>query len=237
MTYPGVDLALVLSHDGLDVLLHDALELGLVLDGGNPGRQLGVPDSGVTTDELVVGSGVLDKSIGSGEGELALLALGGIPLHGVLRGDLTEVGVDDGGIGLVVEGVLVGGNTDVLLALGHELLVDGALGTVGAGEGATSGSTTGGRLHDDGAGGRAGRSSAGLGSSSSGSRGSSGSGEALGVPLVGGLAHGSGCADGLAGEAATTTLAVDGDCGEDSRAGREREDGEVELHLGSGCRM
>jgi hypothetical protein len=80
-TYPCVDLALVFADDAVDVGLHHAGELGLVGDGGDPGRQLAVPDSGVTTDQLAVGGGEVDEVVRAGECELALSALGGVPLH------------------------------------------------------------------------------------------------------------------------------------------------------------
>lgn len=82
-TYPSVDLALVLTHNLLDVVGHDLLERGLVLDGRNPGRQLRVPDGGVTADELAILRRKVDELVGTAEGELALRALGGIPLHAV----------------------------------------------------------------------------------------------------------------------------------------------------------
>ena len=76
----------------------------------------------------------------------------------VLRSDLTEVGLDDGGVGLLGESALVGGHTEVLLALGLEHGVERALLAVGeAGSGSGLSNAAG---HDD----RAGNGSNGAGS-------------------------------------------------------------------------
>lgn len=80
-THPGVDLALVFADNPVDVGLHHAGELGLVGDGGDPGRQLAVPDGRMATDQLAVGGGEVDEVVRAGECELALDALGGVPLH------------------------------------------------------------------------------------------------------------------------------------------------------------
>lgn len=80
-TYPGVDLALVVADNTVDVGLHHARELGLVGDRGHPGRQLAVPDGGVATDQLAVGGGKVDEVVRAGECELALGTLSGVPLH------------------------------------------------------------------------------------------------------------------------------------------------------------
>jgi hypothetical protein len=112
-THPCVDLALVAADDGLDVVLHDRDQGGLVVDGGDPAGDLAVPDKGVTTDELAVGLSPVDEPVSTSEVELATRRLGGIELHGVLGGDLAEVGlgsvVDVG----VAENVLVAGSAPV----------------------------------------------------------------------------------------------------------------------------
>ena len=112
----------------LDVVLNGSLELVLVLDVLNPLRELRVPDKSVTADlEAVLGSKV-DNLVSAGKVELALLRLGGIPLHGVLGGDLAEVGLDDGVVLLALEQVGVGDGAVVGLALGLDELVDALLG-------------------------------------------------------------------------------------------------------------
>jgi hypothetical protein len=139
---PGVDLALVLGQELGDVVLHDAGQGGLVLDGRNPGGQLAVPDGGVTTDQLLVVGGELDSLVGGAQVELALAGLSSIPLHAalivsmnishcrladnlrVLGGDLTEVGLDDGGVLGLVEPAGVRAGTEVLLALLDHSIVD-----------------------------------------------------------------------------------------------------------------
>ena len=93
--YPDEDLALVAAHDGLDVVLHHGNQSVLVVDLGDPGRQLRVPHERVTTDELAVALGPVDDSIGTAELEVATRRLSGIELHRVLGGDLTEVGLCD----------------------------------------------------------------------------------------------------------------------------------------------
>ena len=140
---PRVNLAGVGGHELLDVGNHDFLELGLVGDGRDPGGELGVPDGGVSTDELVVLGGEADERVGAVEGELALGGLGGIPLHAVLRSDLAEVVHDDLLVLALAEGTLVGGNTEVLLAVRLEGSVEGALGSVGTASSDVGGRTVG----------------------------------------------------------------------------------------------
>ena len=115
---PGVDLTLEVTHDGGDVVLHDSGQGGLVPDGRDPTGKLGVPDGGVSTDELAIVLGELSSLVGGAEGEFAAGRLGSIPLHGVLRGDLTKVGLDDGSVLALVESAWVSGGTEVLPALG-----------------------------------------------------------------------------------------------------------------------
>jgi hypothetical protein len=93
--YPDEDLALVAAHDGPDVSLHHGNQSVLVVDLGDPARQLRVPNECVTTDELAVALGPVDDGIGTGELEVATRRLSGIELHGILGGDLTEVGLCD----------------------------------------------------------------------------------------------------------------------------------------------
>jgi hypothetical protein len=93
------------------------------------------------------------------------LTLSSIPLHRVLRGDGTELGLDDVGAGSDTEGTGIGSNTPELLAAGDKLGVEASAGGGLSGGGTSSG---GGRL-------------------SGGDRrlgGGSGAGEALGVVLV-----------------------------------------------------
>jgi hypothetical protein len=69
----------------------------------------------------------------------------------VLRSDLAEVGLDDGGVGLLGETALVGSHTEVLLALGLEEGVERALLAVGEADRGGSGLSNAGG-HDDRAG-------------------------------------------------------------------------------------
>jgi hypothetical protein len=80
---PGVDLALEVSHDAADVVLHDSGQGGLVPDGADPAWELGVPDGGVSTDELAVVLGESNSLVGGTEVELATRGLSSIPLHAV----------------------------------------------------------------------------------------------------------------------------------------------------------
>lgn len=127
-TYPGVDLALEVASNVLDVVLDGVLHLGLVLNVVNPLRKLGVPDESVTSDLEAVLGGKVDDLVAAAKVELALLRLGGIPLHRVLGGDLTEVGLDDGVVLLALEKVGVGDGAIVELALVLDQLVDAFLG-------------------------------------------------------------------------------------------------------------
>ena len=74
------------------MVLHDRNKGVLVVDLGNPARKLAVPDEGVTTNELAVGLGPVDKVISTTELEVATGRLGGIELHGVLGCNLAKVG-------------------------------------------------------------------------------------------------------------------------------------------------
>ena len=153
---PGVDLALAASHDGLDVVLHDGGQSGLVTDLADPRGQLRVPDGGVATDELAVVLGKLDRLVGSAKVEVAARGLGGIPLHRVLAGDLAKVGLDDGSVLAAVESVGVSGSTKVLPALGLHGGIEALCGLalrevdLGLGEGGGSDQSTGGKEGDEG---------------------------------------------------------------------------------------
>lgn len=112
-TYPCVDLALVAADDGLDVVLHDRDQGGLVVDVGDPGGHLAVPDKGVTTDKLAVGLSPVDEPVSTAEVEVATRRLGGIELHGVLGGDLAEVGLSSVVDGALAKNALVAGSAPV----------------------------------------------------------------------------------------------------------------------------
>jgi hypothetical protein len=132
---PGVNLALVAAHQCVDVVLHHRGQCGLVTNLRNPAGKLRVPDEGVSTDELLVGSGEAGYRIGVCEVELAARALSSIELPAwdvlvlhttendaffrlpVLCGDLSEVCLDDGSVLSSVESVGVSGGTEVLPAL------------------------------------------------------------------------------------------------------------------------
>jgi len=115
-THPSVDLALVATHDGVDVVLQHSSQLSRVVDVGDPSRQLGMPDHIVAADNLVVCCGPVDQVVGSGETELVLDRLRSVPLHAVLRRDLTEVLFIGRGIDGVAEGALVGAGAPVAIA-------------------------------------------------------------------------------------------------------------------------
>ena len=118
---PCVDLALVAANDGLDVVLHDRDQGGLVVDVGDPGGDLAVPNKSVATDKLAVGLSPVDEPVRTTEVELATRRLSGIELHGVLGGDLAEVGlgcvVDVG----VAKSALVAGSAPVPRCLSVKL--------------------------------------------------------------------------------------------------------------------
>lgn len=123
MTYPSVDLALVATHDSLDVVVHDIGQGSRVGDGRNPCWKLGVPDQSMTTNLEVVRSGKVDKSVSTGEGELALSRFSGVPLHTVLWCDLAKVGLSNGCTLGHAEAVRVGACSPVELALCLECCV------------------------------------------------------------------------------------------------------------------
>ena len=67
---PGVDLALEVSHDLGDVVLHDVGEGSLVVDVLDPLGQLGVPNQSVTTNELAILGSKLHQVVASCEVEV-----------------------------------------------------------------------------------------------------------------------------------------------------------------------
>ena len=232
---PGVDLALEVGHDLGDVVLHHIGELGLVGDLLDPVGELRVPDKSVATDELAVLGGEVDEVVTTVEVEVAVGGLGGIPLHAVLRGDLTEVGLDNGRSLRVAECALVSGSTEVLLALGLEESVQ----TVGglsrglvAGSDRGLGSNRGGL--DSGSGGGHGRGRAGAGS-----------GNALRVPVVRGSAVVARNTGRGTGEALATALSVGissldvsrGSGGQRCREDNGGKSGGRDIHLEKSCRL
>jgi hypothetical protein len=234
---PSVDLALEVGHDLSDVVLHDVREGGLVVDVLDPLGKLGVPNQSVATDELTILAGKVDEVVATSEVKLALGGLSGIPLHAVLGGNLTKVGLDDGSGLSVTKSTLVSSSTEVLLALGLEELVQavGGLGRAGLVAGGDRGLGRG--------------SSAGLDNTgSSGScdrsgRTRAGTGNALGVVGVGnGTVVASNAGRGAA-EALATALSVGIGSLYVSRASRGQrcrkdnggEGGGRDIHLGSVC--
>jgi hypothetical protein len=117
------------------VVLDDSRQSRFVADLRDPAGQLRVPNSSVSTEELVVILGELCGLVGGAESELAAGALSGIPLHAiidehqhqtskpwsgnipVLRSDLTKVCLDDGGVLATIESAGVCGSTEVLATL------------------------------------------------------------------------------------------------------------------------
>jgi hypothetical protein len=120
VTYPSEALALEVASDLSNVVLNHLSELSLVGDALDPGRKLRVPDKSVATEHLAVLGSESSGLVGSVESELAAGSLDSIPFHAVLRGDLTEIGLDDVGSLRRAEGTGVGTGTVVLLALGDE---------------------------------------------------------------------------------------------------------------------
>jgi hypothetical protein len=118
--YPSEALALEVASDLGDVVLNHLSELSLVGDSLDPGRELRVPDKSVATEQLAVLGSESSGLVGSVKSELAAGGLKGIPLHAVLGGDLTEIGVDDLGSLGRAESARVGAGTEVTLALGGE---------------------------------------------------------------------------------------------------------------------
>lgn len=113
------------------MVLNDAGQGILVGDAANPGRQLRVPNGGVSANKLVIGGGPVDEIVSAVKAEAALRWLGSIPLHAVLGCHLPEIGFDDGGAGAAGEKTLVRAGAKVLLALGNELVIDALCGLPG----------------------------------------------------------------------------------------------------------
>ena len=129
--HPGVDLALVTTSNRLDVVLNELSQSVAVVDVLNPLRQLRVPEKGMTSDFEAVLLGKVDDLVGASKVELATLGLGGIPLHTVLGGDLSKVGLDDGIVLPVTEEVGISDGAVVLFALVDDELIDAVRGLTG----------------------------------------------------------------------------------------------------------
>jgi len=114
---PVHDLALILGHDGGDVVLNDLGQGSSIGNVGDPTWQLRVPDQSVTSDLLVVGGCVVDQVVGTGQGEGALTPFSRIPLHGVLWSQDTELSFNDSVDLADTEGILVNSGTKVRLPL------------------------------------------------------------------------------------------------------------------------
>lgn len=123
-----VDLALVPANNSLNMVLNDGRQTGLVTDIVHPARKLGVPHKSMPANELAVLLREVDEVVGRGPVKLAAIGLDLVPLHRVLRSDLTKVGLDDVGVLAGGQAVLVGAGAKVLLALGLDQLVDGLRG-------------------------------------------------------------------------------------------------------------
>jgi hypothetical protein len=78
----------------------------------------------MASDRFVIGDGEVDEVIGLAPGELPLGVLYALPLHTVLRRDLAEVGLDDGGVLAARQTSLVGAGAPVELALGLHQSID-----------------------------------------------------------------------------------------------------------------
>lgn len=112
-------LPLVVAHDGLDVVGHDLHQGRVAVDVGDPAGELAVPDEGVASHLLAVLGGEVGDLVGAAEGELALVGLGGIPLHGILRGDGAELVLVLDDVLLLVVVADRQGRADVLPATGN----------------------------------------------------------------------------------------------------------------------
>ena len=73
------DLALVSSDRRGDVILDDGRQCRFVPDIGHPSWQLRMPNSGVSTDNLVVRNSKIDQSIKASEVEVTPRALDRVP--------------------------------------------------------------------------------------------------------------------------------------------------------------
>ena len=121
---PGPDLALVAGHEGGDVALEDAGQLGLVADVADPAGQLRVPAQRVAADGLVVLDGPVDEVVGLRKVEVVVGRLGRVPLHRVLRRHLPKVGLDHVRRLAARQPPLIRAGAVVQLALGLDQRVD-----------------------------------------------------------------------------------------------------------------
>lgn len=109
---------------GSDVVLDDSGQSSLVLDVGNPSRELRVPQGSMASDELAIGGGEVCHGVSAAEGESVTRRLDSVPLHGVLGSQLAKVSLDDCNLLGIVDEVWVDDVTPVLLAFGNEGCVE-----------------------------------------------------------------------------------------------------------------
>lgn len=78
---PSVDLPGITLSNRRDVILDHASQSRRASDARNPGRQLRVPDEGMSADEFPVGLGPVDECVETAKVEISLAGLDGIPLY------------------------------------------------------------------------------------------------------------------------------------------------------------
>jgi hypothetical protein len=94
--------ALVTSHDGLDVILHNAHQCGVIVNLVHPVWQLRVPDESVASHLLVILCREVGDLVGATKAELSSVGFRCVPLHSILRCDGAELRFDDVGFLVVV---------------------------------------------------------------------------------------------------------------------------------------
>jgi hypothetical protein len=200
---PSVDLALISASNGSNVGLDNRSESSLVGDVLDPLWELRVPSECVSTDHLVVRSSPVDQGIGIAPAVGILRWLNILPLHAVFWGNLTTLGLHYICGRSVIEGIWIGAETEIFLALRLDQVVE--TGSHWAARGARGRRRTcckgcGSSSYDSSGAGSGGRT---------GSRRSSAR-ETLGVVWVQGLATSARDARGLTGPTNTTTLSPQG---------------------------
>jgi hypothetical protein len=94
--------ALVSSHDGLNMVLHDAHEGSVVVDLVDPVGQLRVPDQSMAAHLLAILGCKVGDLVGVTEAELSTIWLCCVPLHRILRCDAAEFRLDEVRLGVVI---------------------------------------------------------------------------------------------------------------------------------------
>lgn len=128
---PGVNLALIVRHDGSDMVLNHTRKGSLIGDRADPRGELRVPDQRVAADDHVVCLSERDECVARSEVEVTPGGFDGVPFHAVLGCELAEFTLEDSGVLGIVNERLIGAGAEVGFALAFDLCIETVAGRCG----------------------------------------------------------------------------------------------------------